>query len=123
MSGKLENMVSNLKTYLFAIGKNKILEHHRRTARHDYDIRAEILQMEEDDHELQQNRELQYRQISLALQQLGDPCKQILEMVYYHNRSMEFITEHLGYKNVDSTKNQKYKCMQRLKKLVQQVKV
>ena len=55
MSGKLENMVSNLKTYLFAIGKNKILEHHRRNARHDYDTKAEILQMEEEDQESLKN--------------------------------------------------------------------
>lgn len=123
MSGKLENMISNLKTYLFAIGKNKILENNRRNARHTYDIKEEILKTEEVEPELQQNKEIQYRQISLALQKMGDPCKRILEMVYYQNCTMEFITENMGYKNVDTTKNQKYKCMQRLKKMVEEVKV
>src|SRR5690606_31569945 len=95
MSGTLENMISNLKTYLFAIGKNKILESHRRNARHVYDVKEEILKSDEEDLELQHDKEVQYRQISRALQKLGDPCKRILQMVYYQNRSMEFITESL----------------------------
>ncbi|CAN5179396.1 hypothetical protein BH23BAC1_BH23BAC1_48670 [soil metagenome] len=123
MTGKLENMVSNLKTYLFAIGKNKILENFRREARLAYDIKEEILKFEEDDTEIQDQKELQYQQISKALEKLGDPCKGILEMMYYGNSSIDFITKKMGYKNTDTTKNQKYKCMQRLKKIVEEIKV
>jgi RNA polymerase sigma factor (sigma-70 family) len=123
MTGKLENMVSNLKTYLFAIGKNKILENFRREARLAYNIKEDILKFEEDDTELQGQKELQFQQISKALVKLGDPCKEILEMMYYGNCSIDFITKKMGYKNTDTTKNQKYKCMQRLKKIVEEIKV
>lgn len=121
MSGKLEYMASNLKTYLFAIGKNKILENNRRNNRFSYEIKDEFLKVEEDDHEFQDHKELQYEQISQGLQRLGNPCKRILEMMYYHNCSIDDITKKIGYKNADTTKNQKYKCMQRLKKIVEEL--
>src|SRR5690606_1870039 len=111
MTGKLENLSSNIKTYLFAIGKNKILELSRRNAKYSYNINEEIYEMGEEELEMTQEREKHFHQISLGLLQLGDPCKKILEMMYYESRSMDYITEKLGYKNVDTTKNQKYKCL------------
>jgi len=119
MTGKLRDMTSNLKTYLFAIGKNKILENYRRNTKYVFDAADEVFKIvDEQDYDVT-SKESQYNQISRALEILGDPCRQILELVYYQNRSMDFITNSLGYKNVDSTKNQKYKCMQRLKKIIE----
>jgi hypothetical protein len=34
-----------------------------------------------------------------------------------HSQSMEEITEKFGYTNADNAKNQKYKCLKRLKKV------
>jgi RNA polymerase sigma-70 factor (ECF subfamily) len=51
VTGKLEHMASHLKTYLFAIGKNKILENIRRNNRFSFGIKEEILKIEENDHE------------------------------------------------------------------------
>jgi len=52
-----------------------------------------------------------------AMQLLGEPCKTIIEDFYIHNRSMQQICENFGYTNSDNAKTQKYKCLQRLKKL------
>jgi len=52
-----------------------------------------------------------------ALESLGDPCKTILRDFYIHNQSMADICEKFGYTNADNAKNQKYKCLQRLKKM------
>lgn len=123
MTGKLEEMSSSIKTYLFAIGKNKILEMQRRNSRYAYDINEHLLEMEEDNYEIIEQKEKHYSQISAGLNKLGDPCKKVLELMYYENRSMEYISSNMGYKNIDTAKNQKYKCMQRLKKLVEGVKV
>jgi hypothetical protein len=43
--------------------------------------------------------------------------------MYYHNCSIEDITKKFGYKNADTAKNQKYKCMQRLKKIVEEITI
>lgn len=123
LSGKLEHLVSNLKTYLFAIGKHKILENNRRNNRYAFEIKHDILEIEEDDEELRDYKEQQYQQISQGLQKLGDPCKGILELMYYHNGSIKEITERFGFKNADTAKNQKYKCMQRLKRIVEKITV
>src|ERR1035437_2450380 len=50
-----------------------------------------------------------------SLKELGDPCKSILMYFYYEQFSMEKIAETLGYTNADNAKNQKYKCLKRLK--------
>ncbi|GHN00589.1 hypothetical protein WSM22_20780 [Cytophagales bacterium WSM2-2] len=52
-----------------------------------------------------------------SLGKLGEPCKTILEDYYLRSLTMEEITQKFGYTNTDNTKNQKYKCLQRLKKL------
>jgi DNA-directed RNA polymerase specialized sigma24 family protein len=56
--------------------------------------------------------------ISRCFDQLGDPCHTLLDLFYYQKKSMEEITVELNYKNTDSAKNQKYKCIERLRKLV-----
>lgn len=123
MTGKLEHLTCNLKTYLFAIGKNKILEQNRRLARHSFNIKEEIMKMDEHDFEDIELAEQQYAQISAGLQKLGEPCKSILEMIYYNNCTMESVALAFNYKNADTAKNMKYKCMQRLKKIVETIKV
>lgn len=49
---------------------------------------------------------------------LGEPCKSILLFFYYEKISMEKIAEKLGYTNADNAKNQKYKCLKRLKSMM-----
>lgn len=52
-----------------------------------------------------------------ALSQLGEPCSSIILDFYFNKSSMEDIAGKFGYTNTDTAKNQKYKCLQRLKKL------
>jgi hypothetical protein len=48
---------------------------------------------------------------------LGEPCKSLLEAFYIQKRSMQEIATGFGYTNAENAKNQKYKCLMRLKKL------
>ena len=52
-----------------------------------------------------------------ALGSLGEPCKSLIEAYYIHKKGMADIAEEFGYTNADNAKNQKYKCLMRLKKL------
>ena len=52
-----------------------------------------------------------------AMSGLGEPCKSLLEAFYMQKRSMQEIASGFGYTNAENAKNQKYKCLMRLKKL------
>jgi len=76
----------------------------------------------EDEVEKQNDMDIQFSKMESALQLLGEPCKTIMEDFYIHNLSMQDICERFGYTNADNAKTQKYKCLQRLKKLFFQQK-
>lgn len=69
---------------------------------------------EMEDHE-QRNRE--FTMMEKAMGSLGEPCKSLLEAFYMQKRSMMEIASDFGYTNAENAKNQKYKCLVRLKKL------
>jgi RNA polymerase sigma factor (sigma-70 family) len=64
------------------------------------------------------NTEEQEEKVHAALQQLGDKCRQILTLFFYYKKRMEEIATELSYANADTVKNQKYKCMQQLKRIM-----
>ncbi len=118
-TGKLEQLQSSLKTYLYAIARNKWLEGRRLQGRANEQLRQYLYNHAEglDPHERRQ-REARLDALAAGLDQLGDPCRKLLELFYYHQLSMEEITGRMGYHNADTTKNVKYKCLQRLRKLL-----
>jgi len=64
-----------------------------------------------------EEKEAKFKKMGEALVLLGEPCKTLIEDFYIQDLSMQSITEKFGYTNADNTKNQKYKCLMRLKKL------
>ena len=76
----------------------------------------------DDETEKQNDRDIQFNKMGDALKLLGEPCKTIIEDFYINNRSMQEICDSFGYTNADNAKTQKYKCLQRLKKLFFQQK-
>ena len=55
--------------------------------------------------------------MDVAMRKLGEPCKSLLEAFYLKKKPMTEIAEDFGYTNADNAKTQKYKCLQRLKKI------
>ena len=51
------------------------------------------------------------------MDKLGEPCKSMITDIYIHDLNMNEISDKFGYTNSDNAKNQKYKCLQRLKKI------
>ncbi len=119
LSGKLSQVRSNIRTYLYAIGKNKIYELHRKQFR-IVNINHAIPDLEDISGDSQEENERLLDLSKTCLNKLGDPCKQILESYYYHRMTMQEIAVALGYKNEQTAKNQKYKCLLRLRDLFRQ---
>jgi RNA polymerase sigma factor (sigma-70 family) len=122
ISGKLEVMRSSLKTYLFSVGKILILESKRNTDREEkikaeYHLQLHVGEETDDDLDAEEKR---LEVVARCLDKLGSPCRELLEVFYFNKKSLEEITAQFNYKNFDTTKNQKYKCMERLRKLVEE---
>jgi len=111
---------SKLKTFLYAVSKRLWLKQLTRgKSRYHTDLiddHEDRLIADEaiEEHEVLENNLLHMEE---ALEGLGEPCKTILQDFYILNRSMADICERFGYTNTDNAKTQKYKCLQRLKKI------
>ena len=113
----MTTLTSTVKTYLFAIGRNKALELNKKSNRFVSDTTTDLVDDSVDskrDH-LALNKDLET--VSSSLTKLGDPCKTILTLYYYKRLSMDQIADQLGYNNKDTAKNMKYKCMKRLREI------
>lgn len=110
-----------VKTYLYAVSRRLWLKqlqatrrkHREETLNGDWvdsaQLSDDILEFEE--------QERQFKTMNEALVKLGEPCKSLLESFYLKKMSMIEITEKFGYTNPDNAKTQKYKCLNRLKKI------
>jgi RNA polymerase sigma factor (sigma-70 family) len=54
------------------------------------------------------------------LDNLGNPCKTLLTNYYYLKMSMKEIAQNMEYSSENIAKNQKYKCLERAKKMVKE---
>jgi RNA polymerase sigma factor (sigma-70 family) len=118
VEGKLTELNSQLRTYLFGIGRNLIL---RKLDRQGRKVKLEdeeetlthlLIDHTSDDWEL---NERQSRLQSL-LKKLGNPCYELLQLFYYQRFTMESIMQRMGYKSPTVVKSQKARCMRNIRK-------
>jgi RNA polymerase sigma factor (sigma-70 family) len=119
-SGSFE-LNCQLKTYLYAICRRlwlKKLQSMQKFGSTTTDTLrlAETIPVE-DDLEKHYEQNMDFQLMEKALQNLGEPCKSLLEAYYLQKKNMVEIAGNFGYTNADNAKNQKYKCLMRLKKL------
>ncbi len=114
--GKFE-LNCKLKTFIYSVSRRIWLKKLSYSSRYTGKVEdfEDTIQVEDDivSHE---EKDLQFYKMDEALNMLGEPCKTIIEDFYLKNRSMQEISEKFGYTNSDNAKNQKYKCLQRLKR-------
>jgi len=120
VNDKLKHLKSSVKTYLFAIGKNKFLELKKVESRFSNTVDPGDLEIEEVAIWEHEEKELKLQLVAKGLEKLGDPCKTLLELYYFHDMSMDAISEQLNYKNRATAKNLKYKCLNRLRNIFNQ---
>jgi RNA polymerase sigma-70 factor (ECF subfamily) len=114
-SGRLTEFSARLDTYLNAIARNLYLKYLRNN-RVDYREPGTLpppLVETADDGEPERVRQLLYGR----LRELGPRCRQLIVHFYFLELDWKAIAELLGYKNAASAKNNKAKCMLRLRAL------
>jgi RNA polymerase sigma factor (sigma-70 family) len=110
-------LTCKIKTYLYAICRRLWL---KRLAQKKLNVMKideveEFLQVDEEWSAIEEN-EKKFSIMKVSLNTLGEPCKTIIQDFYFYDLTMEQISDKFGYTNADNAKNQKYKCLQRLKK-------
>ncbi len=116
-SGKLKQLDSGLKTYLFSVGKNILL---KKYSLQRSEIAFEEITVGNDAQDLYDYEELfDYNnklidKVAELTVDMKEPCKSILKYYYYENLSMAQIAELMKYKNADTVKSQKLRCIKYL---------
>ncbi len=123
INGKIDNLKSELKTYLFSIGKYMIYEELRQNQK---------LHLVKDNHYFETNSnfdisdliiehsELSEKQkiLQKAFKTMGAKCKEILTLFYYRGYDLEEIMHRLKYSSKDVVKSQKSRCLKALKSMI-----
>ncbi len=111
---KVIKLNCSIKTYIFAIGRNKMSELLRDKGRFTEEVYIATNMTVGDTLDFDDNMQ-ESKGVEKCLKILGNPCKKILELYYYHKKSMRDISIEMGFKNAETVKNLKYKCMKRLR--------
>jgi len=121
-SGSFE-LNSQLKTYLYSVCRRLWLKRLSQQQRFSPEVDGleETIPVEEE-LERHEQRNKDFQVMEQSLKSLGEPCKSLLEAYYMEKKSMVDIAGDFGYTNADNAKNQKYKCLMRLKKIFGQNK-
>ena len=107
-------LTARVSTYLMAVARNKWMAEVRKRKRfvdgensaEPLDEAASLLDSLIAEEDVQRLR--------LALQDLGSPCRQLLMLFYFEERSMADIAAIMGFKGPDVVKSKKYQCKKAL---------
>lgn len=117
LNGKLTALTSSFKTYFFSVAKNCL--YHRMRKDHQFKLRGAMVDFYEEgepgEYDVEPFDE-GGKDVMELLQEMGEPCKSILEKVYLHNMNMESIAKFIGYKNANVAKSKKKRCLDYLRK-------
>jgi RNA polymerase sigma factor (sigma-70 family) len=107
-----------IKTYVYSVSKRLWLKRLQQLNRYPQGLEnLDELVPVDDEIEEHEKRNAEFEMMNKAISSLGEPCKSLLEAYYLQKRKMQEIATNFGYTNADNAKNQKYKCLMRLKKI------
>jgi len=121
-SGSFE-LNCQLKTYLYSVCRRLWLKRLSQLQRNSVEVEGLMDTVPvEDEIERHEQRNLDFQVMDQSLNSLGEPCRSLLKAYYLEMKNMVEIAADFGYTNADNAKNQKYKCLMRLKKIFSQNK-
>ena len=116
MNGTLREIESSVKTYLFGIGKNRILQQFQREntrLRHEEEVSEHYRFLAE--------KELNEIYVSAGettadmFSMLGEKCKEILKLFYFDKKSMTEIANLMEFKNEGVARTSKKRCLEKIR--------
>ncbi|GAB0481690.1 hypothetical protein KML24007_04360 [Alistipes indistinctus] len=110
--GRLTDLSVSLKTYLFRIAYNKMLNRRRNKKWRSEPLSPNFMTEEDGDGILRQ------KIVYELVEQMEEPCNTVLTLYYWERCSMEDIAGTMNYANAQVAKNRKLLCMRKLKSVL-----
>lgn len=121
VNGKLTELSCSIRTYLFAVGKRIIYRKNEKRRRESpVDLETERNPADELDLSVFERIESDHRKQLLAsgMAQMGETCRQILTLFYYHRYPIESVQQTLGLSSPGAVRVKKLRCLDQLKKIL-----
>ncbi|MEM7297554.1 MAG: sigma-70 family RNA polymerase sigma factor [Bacteroidota bacterium] len=117
IQGSIGDIESSLKTFLFGIGKNRILQQFDKEARrgkHDEGLTEHYRFLVEHEDAAESHEEAKSLTREL-FKELSDGCKTILKLFYYEKKSMSEIANIMGHKSEGVSRTTKKRCLEKIR--------
>ena len=121
ISGKLYEVKSSLKTYLFGIGKHLIyneLKRQNNFTRININDNNEVARSHEIVLNTNTDLTLEQKLLQKYFKKLGEKCKNVLTLFYYRGLTNEEIAQKENYENEAVVRSQKSRCLKTLKEYI-----
>ncbi|HMQ80459.1 MAG TPA: RNA polymerase sigma factor [Ignavibacteria bacterium] len=105
-------LTSSVNTYLYSISKNLWLKKLRSRKPDIYISDDELKNIKADDGEL----DAEQSPVASWLEKISTHCKSLIQKMFYENSTLDKIIAAFGYKNKHTAVNQKYKCLEQVRK-------
>lgn len=124
-TGQLTELTCKIVTYLYSIGSRITYRNNRRRQRERPTDHETIAHTGDDpgdelDWSLIQRIDDDHRKAKLlaAIDRIGEPCREILTLRFYHNYAVESITTALDLPSDGATRIKQMRCLKKLKELI-----
>ena len=114
------NLTSSVSAYLYGISENLWYEQLRKKKKSV--ISNDIFGNEIIEDLVFVNNENQpdiYKDVCKTIEGMGSNCQKLIQYYYYEKKNWNEIAILLGYSSAASARNQKYKCLERIRKNLQ----
>ena len=119
--GKVTELTSGIKTYLFSIGKNLLRQHFKSGSKFVDQPELELNDQFIDNSILDQYEKTERTdKVARLLETIGEPCDTVLTLFYFHDYSMEAIAQEMDYKSEQIAAKRKFICLQQLRSMINQ---
>lgn len=111
---------TSLDGYLYKIAQFKWIDHLRKNSgkKQELDINESNLSMDTSaEDESEDEFEIKITHIKSSFLELGKNCKELLSSFYYDKKPLKIIAQESGYTEA-TVKNNKYRCLQKLREMV-----
>jgi RNA polymerase sigma factor (sigma-70 family) len=124
VTGRLTNLTSSLKTYIFAIGYRQLRHALKNNQRMELVIEPPESELPLDPNFLQiliedEEYQAQRHYLNKALQRLSPSCQEVLELYFYQNFSIPKIKELMHYQSENAVSVQKSRCLKSLRDILE----
>lgn len=112
---------SKLSSYFYSIFYNAAVDVSRKKTSNRNIGTVEIHEYDAKERDLMELLEISdsSKQVVNLMNVMGDPCKKILLDWGYHGYSMDEIADRSSLKNAESARSMKYKCLKKLKQIIE----